>query len=315
MTTYIEEICEQVPWVDPKTQSQEVHLIFKDNPKLQGIVVIEEDRPVALVMRSRFYQKIGGLYGYNLYMGRAIELVMNKFPFIVDCTQPIVDVSQKAMERPEEDLYDYVIVTKEDKYIGVVSIQKLLLTFADIQKEAARFLNPLTGLPGNNLIDLELSKLINLDHFCVLYIDLDNFKAYNDTYGFKNGDKLILETARILQSSLPHHFVGHIGGDDFVGILKQEEYTELANQIIHDFDLAIQQFYSEEHLDQNYVITENRFGIKEKIPLVSISIAIVTNQGHSYSSSHEIVNAATEMKKICKKNNYSCFVANNYNCI
>ncbi|HZG71397.1 MAG TPA: GGDEF domain-containing protein [Chondromyces sp.] len=315
MTTYIGEICEDVPCIEPHTKSLEVHRIFKSNPKLQGIVVKVGDQPVALVMRILFYQKIGGLYGYNLYMGRPIDLLMNKSPLIVDSTQPIVDVSRQAMERPEEELYDYVIVTKEKKYQGVVSIQNLLLTFANIQKETARFTNPLTGLPGNRLIDKELTKLLKWTNFSVLYIDLDQFKAFNDTYGFKHGDELILATAEILIGNLQNHFVGHIGGDDFIVLLNNYNYEKACKRIIEDFDQVIKYFYSEEHWQQKYVVAESRFGHKEKIPLVSISIAVITNQEKSFKTAQDIVNEAMNIKKACKKNHFSCFITNHCDCI
>ena len=90
---------------------------------------MENDVPIGLVTRTHFYQKLGSLYGYNLYIGRSIELLMNKNILVVDYTTSIIEVSRMAMKRKEEELYDYVIITKYGLYAGVVSISRLLINF------------------------------------------------------------------------------------------------------------------------------------------------------------------------------------------
>jgi diguanylate cyclase (GGDEF)-like protein len=310
MFTSIGEILEEVPCVGPETKSREIDKIFKSLPNIQGIIVETGISDFALVMKNSFYQVIGNQYGYNLYMGRAIELIMNKFPLTVDHMKPIIEVSQLAMERPIEELYDYVIVTKEDKCLGVVSIQSLLLAFAKIQKETALLMNPLTGLPGNNSINHELAKILTMDSFSVLYIDLDHFKTYNDTYGFKNGDDLLLATADIMTKTLANNFFGHIGGDDFVAILHHHDYVKIAQNIIDAFNRTIPSFYSETDWMQQFVIAENRAGRTERIPLVSISIAIVTNEEQEFVSFQHIVDEAAMIKKMCKQQPASCFITN-----
>lgn len=310
MFTSIGEIYEEVPCVGPETKSREIDKLFKELPNVQGIIVKTDDRHFALVMKTSFYQVIGNQYGYNLYMGRPIDLIMNKSPLVVDSMRPILEVSQLAMERPIEELYDYVIVTKEDHCMGVVSVQSLLLAFAKIQKETALLMNPLTGLPGNNSINHELARILDAKKFSVLYIDLDNFKTYNDTYGFKKGDDFLLATAEIITRNVANNFFGHIGGDDFIAILHHHNYKELADNIIKDFDRTVQNFYSEFDWAQQCVIAENRAGTTEKIPLVSISIAVVTNEEQTFDSIQHIVDEAAVIKKLCKQKSGSCFVTN-----
>ncbi|PSL41399.1 diguanylate cyclase (GGDEF)-like protein [Planomicrobium soli] len=313
MFTSIGEIYEEVPCVEPETKSREVDKIFKNLPSIQGIIVKTDVPNFALVMKPSFYQVIGNQYGYNLYMGRPIHLIMNKSPLVVDHMQPILEVSQLAMSRPIEELYDYVIVTKEKECMGVVSIQSLLLSFAKIQKETALLMNPLTGLPGNNSIDHELTKVLDMEKFSIMYVDLDHFKTYNDTYGFKKGDDLLLATAAVLKKNLTTNFFGHIDGDDFIAILHHHNYEKIAQKIIDDFSQAIQSFYSETDWAQQYVVAENRAGRIEKIPLVSISIAIVTNNVQAFSSIQHIVDEAATIKKRCKQKLYSCYIANSSN--
>lgn len=312
MATYIGDIIETVPCISQHAKSKEVDKIFGDNPKLQGIVVSNDNIPMALITRTHFYQNIGTLYGYNLYMGRTIHLITKENPLIVDYMQPITEVSKLAMKRKEEDLYDYVIVTKEMKFLGIVSIQKLLMKLVEIQVEFASFLNPLTGLPGNHIIDGKLNEIIHKEMYSIIYFDLDNFKAYNDTYGFKKGDDLIQATTNLLKKAFNKNdsFLGHIGGDDFIAILNHYDYELTCKKILESFDQLIRNFYNEEHLSRQFVLTENRKGIKEKIPLVSLSIAVVTNKTQPFRNVEKLIEYAAIVKKRCKMVKGSCCLIN-----
>ncbi|MDQ0229968.1 GGDEF domain-containing protein [Metabacillus malikii] len=309
MNRFIGEITEIVPKVTTTTTNQVVDKLFCENSSHQGIVVTEREIPIALITRTNFYQKLGSLYGYNLYMGRTVKLLMNRNILCVDYYSSIIDVSEKAMKRSEEQLYDYIIVTKEDKLFGVVSIRTLLITLANIQSQIASYLNPLTGLPGNHIINEKMQEALNHKEFTVLYIDIDNFKSYNDIYGFSRGDEIIQQTASILKRYI-NDFIGHIGGDDFLAIIYHHRYREICEQIIKDFDDCKRGFYTEKHLSQGYIMSENRAGSLEKLPLVSLSIAVISNHFYNYSSVEEIVAHATEIKKRCKKTVSSCYIDN-----
>lgn len=312
MASNIGDIVETVPCISQHTKSKEVDKIFSDNPKLQGIVVASNYIPVALITRTHFYQSLGTLYGYNLYMGRSIHLLAKEKPLIVDYMKPITEVSKLAMERKEENLYDYVIVTKENKFMGTVSIQKLLMKLVEVQVEFASFLNPLSGLPGNHLITAKLNEIIELGKYSIIYFDLDNFKSYNDTYGFKKGDDLIQATTNLLTRAINRNdsFLGHIGGDDFIAVFNHYDYEIPCKTIIEDFDKLIKNFYKNEHLSKQFVMTENRLGIKEKIPLVSLSVAIVTNKNQQFKNVEEVAEYAAIIKKKCKKIKGSCCLVN-----
>lgn len=312
MLTKIGEIAESIPIVPPETKCGIVNNLFKQNPKLEGIAVVGKDSMPALLMRARFYQLLGTQYGYNLYRGRPVMLVMNCSPLIVDFDEPITDVSIKAMSRAEEELYDGVLVMREGSLYGFVSIRRLLLEVADIRAEMAIFMNPLTGLPGNRIIDDRLQQSTRQEYFSVLYIDLDHFKSYNDSYGFKMGDTLIQATAGLLreQFSVQSSFLGHIGGDDFIAILNHHNYEFSCGKVIEGFEKIKREFYSKEDLKNNYVLGEGRSGIFGPIPLVSISIAVVTNADRSFQSMDQIVEEATRMKKICKSRPGSVSIAN-----
>ena len=164
-------------------------------------------------------------------------------------------------------------IDEEYLYYTIVNIIRLL----DIN----RTVSPLTGLPGNVQIQAEMKKrLMNNEYFVMLYLDLDNFKAYNDVYGFVQGDEIIKFTARTIVKNVhdidqERGFIGHIGGDDFIAIISNDKYEELCQNIILDFDYNVLDFYTQEHIEKGYIEIENRKGIMEQFPLTSISIGVV----------------------------------------
>lgn len=303
MAGIIGELTEVVPTVSAQSLNKEIHDLFKSHPKCGGIVIVEKTVPIAMITRMSFYQKMGTLYGYNLYINKPISQLMNKNILTVDYTTSIIDVSRMAMDRKEEELYDFVIITKNGHFEGVVSISRLLIKFAELQAQIASFLNPLTGLPGNKLIEDKLNVVVNNEKFSVLYIDIDNFKTYNDVYGFGKGDKVIQSIANMLNKFVKEYdgFLGHIGGDDFLAVFDHYIYKKCCDMIFEEFEHLKPTFYFSKHLEQKYVFTEDREGIKRKIPLISLSIAVVTNEHYQFTDVEEVVEKATRLKRICKK--------------
>lgn len=310
MQAYIGDIAEEIPCVPYGTICSHIDDLFKKVHSLQGVVIEGIRLPTALITRTNFYQKMGTQYGYNLYMNKPIELIANRSPLKVDYYTSVIEVSKLAMSRPEKEIYDNVIIHKDNLISGVVSIKSLLMKVSEIQVELASYLNPLTRLPGNNIITENLKQTFERGkEFSVLYFDLDRFKAYNDSYGFKKGDELLLFTANILSEFFdkPESFLGHIGGDDFIVILNHYAFSDSCKKLITYFDEHVNKFYAQKHLSQGYIYIENREGEMEEIPLVTISIAVVTNYLKKFHSVEEIISEATRMKKICKLSSESCF--------
>lgn len=177
-----------------------------------------------------------------------------------------------------------------------------------------RWANPLTGLQGNIEIQNELTQRVaKKELFAVLYFDLDNFKAYNDVYGFSNGDRVIKLTADIIVSNVhmvgdKKDFIGHIGGDDFVVVSTPDKAEEICKGVIHDFDIKVAELYNEEDKIQGFIISKNRLGEVMQFPLVSISIAIVTNELRELTSGLQVAEIAAEVKKKAKSLNGSVYV-------
>lgn len=178
-----------------------------------------------------------------------------------------------------------------------------------------RTISPLTGLPGNTQIQTELKRrMLRGERFVVLYLDLDNFKAYNDVYGFLKGDEIIKFTARTILKNVSNNaktdlFVGHIGGDDFVTILGDETgYEKICQDIISEFDSGVKYFFTEEDYKRGYLKIQNRKGKMEHFPITSISIGVVVADPDRFTNVLEIGEVGAQVKHIAKKYKGSCYV-------
>ncbi len=198
----------------------------------------------------------------------------------------------------EVELYLKKPLDSEILYYSIKNIMRLL--------NSNRMVSPLTGLPGNVQIQAEMKKrLLNQNRFAMLYLDLDNFKAYNDTYGFSNGDEIIKFTARVItkhviKNTNEQNFVGHIGGDDFVAIVEGQDYEQIAQDIIAEFDLEVLNYFNKEDVERGYIEVENRKGILEQFALTSISIGIVDVTGGRFKNTLEIGEAGAAVKHLAK---------------
>ncbi len=179
-----------------------------------------------------------------------------------------------------------------------------------------RRVSPLTGLPGNVQIQAEMKKrLLNKEIFAIMYFDLDNFKAYNDVYGFANGDEIIKFTAKVILKHVHNiensdNFVGHIGGDDFVAIIGETDYDKVCQDIIAEFDSEAVSFYNEEDVERGYVEVANRKGIIEQFPLTSISIGVVEVDNKKIKTTLEIGEVGAQVKHQAKTIMGSTYVIN-----
>ncbi len=165
--------------------------------------------------------------------------------------------------------------------------------------------NPSSLLPGPSIIEEEIERQIEMgQQFAVCYADLDNFKAFNDYYGYFFGDRVIRMTARIIKDVVfdvcPEGFVGHIGGDDFIAIMPGELVPQICENIIRTFDTFIPFRYHVDDRKKGYIITANRRGETEKFVIMTLSIAVVINKGRMFQHVGEMSHMLADLKKYTK---------------
>lgn len=167
--------------------------------------------------------------------------------------------------------------------------------------------SPLTGLPGNQRTEVEIDRWLAAGKpTAVAHVDLDNFKPFNDHYGFRRGDHVIAFASNVLQNAQvasgdPACFVGHIGGDDFVVVVDPGRVEALAGRVIEEFDAGVLDFYDPEDAIRGYVEVPDRRGDRHAFPVVSISLGIATNVHRSLANSVDASQIAAEMKEVAKQ--------------
>ena len=208
-----------------------------------------------------------------------------------------------------QDKIEGIFAGADDYLVKPFEAQELLARVHMVLRRTIRDLdaNPLTKLPGNISIQQEIERRIATgEQFAVCYLDLNRFKAFNDHYGFKRGDEVIQRTASILlQVSKTHgsaqDFIGHIGGDDFILVTAADRAEPVCDRIIQQFDALAPEWYDAEDRTRGYLLHHDRKGQEVKTPILSISIALVTNERHPLDQIEQIAKIGAELKAYAKQ--------------
>ncbi|HET7584598.1 MAG TPA: GGDEF domain-containing protein [Gemmatimonadaceae bacterium] len=175
--------------------------------------------------------------------------------------------------------------------------------------------HPSTRLPGAPEIETEIGRRLAAgESFAVCYADLDHFKEYNDRYGYYEGDRVIRILAKILHDVVrglcrEGGFVGHIGGDDFIFIVPPDVAGDICGEIVSVFDALVPYQYSEQDRRAGYYFGKDRRGQLHRVPLMTVSIGVVTNERRRFTHAAQVSELATEMKSYAKTLPGSIFVA------
>jgi len=222
---------------------------------------------------------------------------------MVDQSLSLQELSRMVAEGERRHLADGFIITEAGQYLGIGSSQDLIREITELQLQSARYANPLTLLPGNVPINEHIERLLQSGtSFVVCYCDLDNFKPFNDRYGYRKGDDMIQLVAGILRetSDPERDFVGHIGGDDFVVLFQSNDWEWRCQQTLQRFDAAVQSLFDSEDKDRGGFHAQSRQGDALFFPLTSLSIGAVPVSRGAYRSHHDIAATAAEAKKQAK---------------
>ena len=292
----------------------------------QDIYVIDDDESSIPIFRELF--KNDKEFKFIGVRTEQIDITLKNIPFLIIINEDSIDrdiASLCKQIRTDEDnqITPIIVVSSNtDKYHKLevleqsveyyikkpVDTEYLYYTIKNLDRllKMNRRISPLTGLPGNVQIHAELKKRItNKEEFSVLYLDLDNFKAYNDVYGFLKGDQIIEYTANTIlkcfhQNFSENYFVGHIGGDDFIAIVPTLKVDSICQLIIANFDEGVTRFFTPEDLEKGYIEVANRKGIIEQFALTAISIGAVIADKNRFSNILEIGEVGAQVKHVAK---------------
>lgn len=299
------------------------------------ILVVDDDRNLRKIIQTNL--EIAGYEVTTAANGEeALRLLDSMQPdlIVLDVMMPVMDgyeVARRVRRHPANTHVPIIMLTAksevEDKLAGFEAGADDYITkpfgpqelLARVRTKIRRVeidssLSPLTRLPGNLAIETELRRRIETgEKFAVLYLDLDNFKAFNDVYGFTHGDEAIQLVASsavdvVRRRGTPQDFVGHIGGDDFIIATVPERSEEIAREIIDMFDRDIRKLYNAQDLRQGYIETRDRRGTLNRFPIMSLSIAIISNDQRALDNYAQIGEAAAELKRYAKSIGGSVYV-------
>lgn len=258
---------------------------------------------------NRAFRVIAGLCVAGILLGVLVARVITR-----NISGPIHQLKLSTMQI-SEGKFDHVPAVQSWDELGDLShaFHEMAVRLKHME-EMYLDANPLTRLPGGVAIEEVLKKRIEEESpmaFCLA--DLRNFKAFNDQYGYARGNEVILATAEMIKQAVREHggegdFVGHIGGDDFILITPPDRFEKICTAVIAEFDQKIVAFYNPEDRQKGYIQGKTRKGEVVSFPIMTISIAVVTNRNRKLKNHIQVGEIAAEMKNFAKSFSKSIFV-------
>ena len=288
----------------PQTLNSEVHARFEADAELMSMPVVANGAPLGLINRHEMIDRMARRYGRELYARKSCTLFMDTLPLCIDEAATIQEAGLTVARSARRHIYDGFIVTRNGEYIGIGSAHELMGTITEMQIQAARYANPLSQLPGNVPINEHIERLLESRvafHAC--YFDLDHFKPFNDVFGYRKGDDVIVLLAQTLSevANPSADFCGHIGGDDFMVLFQSDDWEQRCREALRLFDQRLAAAVGDELAGAGGYSAENRRGETVFYALPTLSIGALPVAVGSFESHREISAAAADAKKNAKR--------------
>lgn len=302
----LEDLIRNCSPLTPETSVDDAGARFIENQGERYIPVVDRGVPVGILWRTSFMTMYARRFAPELHGRKPIALFMDKDVLIGDLRMSLESMSRRITQAAGEDITEAFIITREGQYQGMGEVKELLRAMTELQMRNARHANPLTGLPGNVPINDTMAQwLAESRDFVAAYVDLDQFKAFNDAYGYQKGDEAILLLAETLRRHIrmdEHEldYIGHIGGDDFVVLSRRDSWEEYLTEVLTDFGKRATTLYLEEDRLRGGIMALDRQGQARLIPLMSVSIGVVPCPAGRFSHYQEISSHLAEVKKQAK---------------
>lgn len=297
-------LMQAVPPILAEASNDTVIARFEADPELDVLPVVNDGLPIGMINRHSLIDRFARPFRKELFGRKSCQLFMDPAPLVVDAGATIQELAMMLSLAPRHYMFDGFIVTRDGRYAGIGSAHDLMATITEMQINAARYANPLTQLPGNVPINERIDALLtSATPFVAAYVDIDNFKPFNDTFGYRRGDDVIQALARLLVEIADERsdFVGHIGGDDFFVLFRSADWEARCQQLVSRFNEAIQGVSGSEEGDRGGYMAESRRGEYSFQALPSLSVGAVRVEAGDCESHREVAAAAAAAKKQAKK--------------
>lgn len=293
----------QAPVVAVTTSNDAVARLFEQSPHAHALAVVSEGKPVGLINRVSFMNEYAKLYYREVAGRKPCTAHINFQPRMVERSHRIDELVGILTSDDQRYLSDGFIVTENGCYVGLGTGEQLVRSVTESRIEAARHANPLTFLPGNVPTSQHLQRLLRRGSgFVACYADLNQFKPFNDYYGYWRGDEMIRLMARIAQEGCDRRkdFLGHIGGDDFVLLFQSPDWYERCSRIVERFGAAARQLFEPQARQQGGIFAEDRFGVRRFFPCTTVSIGVIRVEPGQFHRAEDVANAAAVAKNRAK---------------
>ena len=312
------DVAHPIQPVSPCDRILKVLSRFQLNMDLKVLPVVEDGAIVGIVSRSTFLEEhIIGKYGFAAHINHSKKIrdLMEPLGISFEAATPIEEAVKTLQPVISTLRIDEICITRNGAYAGVLDVNRFIKAMTDLQIVLAKGANPLTGLPGNTSIERKICERLDSNTpFDIAYIDIDNFKPFNDHYGFQKGDEVIKKLAEIMTAIAASSplaattFCGHIGGDDFILISDSLQAEQLSAQIIAAFEGEQLSLHGQRDHENGGYRAFNRRGELESFPLISLSVGIVNTSLSLVGSYAKLASLSTEVKKAAKKKTGSSIV-------
>jgi diguanylate cyclase (GGDEF)-like protein len=301
-----------IPGVAAAMQIADVVELFRREPAWTALAVLDGEQPVGLVHRDELLIFLSRPLHPEVYNRKPVSSVMNRGAVQIDARARLEQVSRLVTARVAGRQRDDFIVTRNGRYLGMGRTIDLLRHITAQQIQAAKHSNPLTGLPGNREIETHIAQWLACRRaFVACHLDLDHFKAFNDAYGYARGDQVLLHVAQVVSHAARPRvdFVGHVGGDDFVFLMRSQDWSLRLISIVEELQASLVNFHSMEHREAGGLVGVDRDGMERRFPLLSASIAAVEVEGRRQVTAEALADRLRETKRAAKaKTGCSCML-------
>lgn len=300
----IRELVQTAKTVLPTEQCQQVLELFKADANLHCLPVInQKDQPIGVIRRNMLMAHFAERFGHSLYAKRPVRDLMDPNPICVDANLDLIQVSQHLVEHNSDDMDAWFLICEQGQYLGMGRIRELMHKLTNFKIQMAQHANPLTLLPGNVPIHQNIEKAVQLNEaFILVYCDLNHFKPYNDVYGYDRGDQIIKLIAQLLRKHLGHknNFIGHLGGDDFILLLKQGDWQTGIRGLQNELRQRRLQYYQAQDVDAGGIHSLDRDGQQKFFPLLEMAVGLVPWQPGCGLTAGQLSEQLTLAKKAAK---------------
>jgi diguanylate cyclase (GGDEF)-like protein len=273
--------------------------------------VVRDGRPLGIVRRDDLFLFLTKPLHPEVYNRKPVTSVMESPPLLIDSRLRLEQVGRLVTRRSRPKVNDDFIITRDGRYAGIGKIIDVLRQITQQQIQAAKDSNPLTLLPGNVQINTHIERMLSQRRqFVVCHLDVDHFKPYNDQYGYARGDQFLLQLAQMIRNAIcaRSDFVGHLGGDDFIAVMRSKDWKARLLELIANFSGAVPSLYAAEHREAAGIRAVDREGVLRTYPLATLSVAALEIDADGGTDTNAIADELRRVKALAKAQRGSSFL-------